>query len=169
MNYYFGLIIRVLLCFMPISFFSFVLTPLTIYGVYLLLFSYGPVVFDKIFTINNINFEFVEACIASYAYYFLWILCMLTKDINVKTRIKMILYGSLLIFAMNILRVGLIITLAVDYGFFWFNLVHLFFWKFFSGVYVALVWIFLVKIYNIKGIPIYDDLKTLIINIKKNN
>jgi len=30
-----------------------------------------------------------------------------------------------------------------------------------TGVYVAFVWIFLVKKYKIKSVPIYDDLKTL--------
>ena len=59
------------------------------------------------------------------------------------------------------LRIGLIMVIALDYGFFWFNVVHLFFWKFLSGVYVALVWIFLVKKFKIQNIPVYDDLKTL--------
>lgn len=161
MDYYSGLIIRLILLFVPGLFLSSLLTPLTIYAVYLILFSYSPIIIERTMSINNIGFNFVEACIATYAYLFLWGLCMLTKGINVKARTKIIIYGFLLIFAMNIFRIILLIILAVNYGFHWFNLVHLFFWKFLSGVYVALVWIFFVKIYKIKAIPIYDDLKTL--------
>jgi len=161
MKYHQGLIIRLVLLFLPAALLSFILTPLTVYAVKYLLFAYAPVVTDRSLVINNIGFNFVEACIATYAYLFLWYLCLLTKGIKLITRTKIIVYGFLLIFLMNIFRIVLLIILGVDYGFYWFNVVHLFFWKFLSGVYVALVWIFLVKIYNIKGIPVYDDLKTL--------
>lgn len=161
MNYYVGLIIRLVLAFVPAGLFSFFLTPLTIYTSYLVLASYHPTIVANSLVINNISFQFIGACIAVYAYYFLWLLCLLTKDILLKDRIKIIFFGFFLIFTMNILRIALVIILATDYGFFWFNLVHLFFWKFLSGVYVALVWIMLVKVYRIEKIPAYDDLKTL--------
>lgn len=76
-------------------------------------------------------------------------------------RLKLILIGFVLIFVMNILRLTLMILVSLNFGQDWFNLVHLFFWHFVSGIYIALVWIFLVKYYKIDSIPIYDDIKYL--------
>ena len=73
----------------------------------------------------------------------------------------MVVYGFAMIFAMNVIRIVLVIYLAINHGLVWFNIIHMFFWKFLSGVYVALVWIILIKIYNINSVPFYDDLKTL--------
>jgi exosortase/archaeosortase family protein len=137
--------------------FSFVLTPITIYAVYYLLFNFNPILIENLIIVNGLRFLFVDACIAVIAYYFFWILTMLTNDMKLAMRVKFILIGFFAIFLMNIFRIWLVIFLAVNYGFWWFNLVHLFFWRFVSGVYVALVWIFLVKYYNVKSIPVYDD------------
>ena len=161
MKYYFNFIIRLLLCFIPVQVFTLLFSQVTIYINYLLLINYNPIIAGNFLIIKGNLFEFAEACIVPYAYYFFWILALLTKDIEIKTRIKIIIYGFLLIFAMNLIRIFILITLAVNYGFFWFNLIHMFFWKFLSGLYVALIWILLVKIYKIKSIPIYDDFKTL--------
>ena len=106
-------------------------------------------------------FHFIEACIATYAYYLIILLTLLTKEITLKTRIKIILIGSGLILLMNIIRIFILITITMNYGLYWFDIIHLAFWKFLSGIYVALVWILLVKIYKIKSIPIYDDIKYL--------
>jgi hypothetical protein len=62
---------------------------------------------------------------------------------------------------MNILRIDLLIAAFVSLGKEWFDTIHLVFWKFVSGVYVALVWIFLSKKYKIRSIPIYTDIKYL--------
>lgn len=161
MKYHYNFLIRLLLCFIPVSIFLFLFTKPTIYGTYTLLLNYNPLIAGEFLIIKNNIFEFVEACIVPYAYYFLFILCLLTKDISLKDRIKIIFFGFILIFTMNILRIYLLIVLAQEYGFELFHLIHMFFWKFLSGVYVALVWILLVKIYKVKSIPIYSDLKTL--------
>lgn len=162
MRYLKSLFIRVVLCFIPVSLISLIFTPLTIYGSYLLLFSFFDVVIKERFLIvNGFPFEIVEACVASLAYYLLWLLCMLTKEIKTLVRFKIILYGFLLIFSMNIFRIFLLILIGFKFGFHWFNLVHLAFWNFVSGIYVALVWIFLVKYYKIYSIPIYDDINTI--------
>ena len=161
MKYYINFIIRLLLCFIPIRIFSFLFTKITVIASYLLLIYHNPAVIGDSILIGSHNFEFVEACIVPYAYYFFWVLCLLTKDIIIKTRIKIIIYGFALIFIMNILRIFIVINLAVVYGDFWFNTVHLFFWKFLSGVYVALVWVIFVFLYKIDSIPIYDDFKEL--------
>ena len=135
MNYYLRFLIRLLLTFFPISFFSFIFTPLTLYASYLLLFFYHPLLEGTNLVINGLYFEFVQACIAVYAYYFLLVLCLWTKDISLKKRLKLIVFGFLIIFVINVLRIAFVIFLAVNYDFYWFNLVHLIFWKFVQRIF----------------------------------
>jgi len=161
MKYVHSLVLRYLLILTPIKLFSFILTPITFYLSILILTYFNPVVINNVISINNIDFEFVEACIATLAYYLLLILTMTTKDISWKIRGKLFLYGSFLILGMNLIRILILVFVAVNYGMDWFQLVHLTFWKIVSGIYVALVWIFLVNKYKIKSIPIIDDLKYL--------
>ena len=168
MKYVHSLVLRYLLILTPIKLFSFILTPITFYLSILILTYFNPVVINNVISINNIDFEFVEACIATLAYYLLLILTMTTKDISWKIRGKLFLYGSFLILGMNLIRILILVFVAVNYGMDWFQLVHLTFWKIVSGIYVALVWIFLVNKYKIKSIPIIDDLKYLYNLIRKN-
>ena len=161
MKYPHNFLIRFVLCFLPPAVFSLLFTQITIYFSYIMLYVYNPIIEGNILSIKDLKFEFVDACIIPYAYYFFWGLCLFTKDITLKTRIKMVVYGFAMIFAMNVIRIVLVIYLAINHGLVWFNIIHMFFWKFLSGVYVALVWIILIKIYNINSVPFYDDLKTL--------
>lgn len=162
MKYLTSLVIRLLLLFIPISLFSLVLTPITVYGSYFILLPFFDVVINNnTLIVNGFPFVIVEACVAAAAYFLLWVLCLLTKDIKLKNRIKLIFYGFLLILGMNLFRIALLITIALKYGFEWFTMVHLLFWYFVLGVYTALVWIFLVHKLKIYSIPIYDDLKFL--------
>ena len=71
----------------------------------------------------------------------------------------MFFLGSLLILGMNLLRIIILIVLDVEFGKDYFDAVHLIFWNFVSGVYIALVWIFLVKKFKVSKIPYYSDLK----------
>lgn len=162
MHYLKGLAIRLALCFVPVSFFSFLFTPLTIYGSYLVLsILFDVVVNGRILLVNDFPFGIVEACVASIAYYLLWLLVLLTKGITTAVRVKIMVYGFLLIFGMNIFRIWLLVILAMKYSFHWFNAVHLTFWYFVTGAFVAFVWIFLVVHYKIRDIPVYSDLKTI--------
>lgn len=161
MRYEYALIIRTILCFIPVKFLFIILAPITLYLSYLTLLFYKPLISGNSLIINSIPLNFIEACIASYAYYLIIILTLLTKDIKLKDRIKIILIGSLLIMGMNILRIFILVIVVLNYGFYWFDIIHLTFWKFLSGIYVAFVWIILVKKFNIKSIPVYSDLQYL--------
>ena len=161
MKYLYNFLLRYVLCFIPVIVFEFIFTPITIYGVYFLLKPFNPAVIGNIMTVNGIPFTFIDACIAPYAYYLIFILALSTKDLELKTRIKIIIFGFILVLAMNYFRIALLVGLTVKYGFSVFNSVHLFFWKFLSWFYVTLVWIFLVKLYKIKSIPVYSDFKYL--------
>ena len=169
MHYLKGLAIRLILCFVPASFFSFIFTPLTIYGSYAVLniiFNVG--INGRVLLVNGFPFEIIEACVAGIAYYLLWLLVFLTKDVSAIERIKILAYGFMLIFVMNISRIWLLVFLAMKYSFHWFNIVHLAFWYFLTGIFVALVWIFLVVHFKVKNIPVYSDIKALYLHGGKN-
>ncbi len=167
MKYEYNLILRVLiLIILPIKLFYLTFKPLTIYPVYLFfkVINYSPIIKNDLLTIKGIEVVFVSSCIAASAYYLLLILIMLTKDINLKTRLKMFLIGSLSILIANIIRIIILIFILINYGLNWFETFHLFLWKFVATIYVIAVWLLLTHYYKINSIPIYSDLKHLIDN-----
>ena len=166
MKYEYSLILRlIVILLIPLKIFYVIFTPLTIFPSYFLLklFNYEILMSysDKYFVIGNYTLDFVPACIAASAYYLLFLLILATKDIKLRTRINMFLLGSLLILAMNIIRVEILIIALVEYGKTLFESIHLIFWRFVSVVYVFFVWIFLIKRYKVKSIPVYSDLRML--------
>lgn len=166
MKHEYSLIIRVLIAILVTAlyeFFYIIFNPATIYSSWFLLklLGYDADVSGINMTINGAKFIFIEACIALAAYYLLFLLVIFTKGLGFRKSVKLFLLGSLLILAMNIIRIDLLIVLFLEAGKKWFGAVHMIFWKFIAGIYVALVWIFLVRKFKIKEIPIYSDLKTL--------
>lgn len=139
-----------------------ILTPITIYFSNLILnLFYSSTILNNSIYFQDKAVEFVPACIALTAYSLLFLLIILTKDISLKNSIKMFLFGSLLIFVMNIIRIEILLFLLIKNNYNLFEQVHLLFWNFVSGLYVAFVWIVLIKKYNVKSIPIYSDVKYL--------
>jgi exosortase/archaeosortase family protein len=137
-----------------------VLTPITQYLSYFFLnFFYDISIIGTSLGINSIGFKFVEACVAGAAYYLLFILIIGTKDLDWKKGLKMFFSGSLMILALNVIRIIILIILALEVGKNYFDAVHMIFWNFVSGIYIALVWIVLVKKFKVKKIPFYSDIK----------
>jgi|TARA_Y100000310_G_C20607932_1_gene776503 exosortase/archaeosortase family protein len=97
--------------------------------------------------------------VAGAAYYLLFVLMIGIKQLNWKKGLKMFFVGSLLILAMNVLRIVILIIISEELGKNYFDAVHLLFWTLVSGVYIAFVWIFLVKKFKVDKIPFYSDLK----------
>lgn len=170
-NYTKRLIIRMLLILF-IIFFSYdlfypILEFLTVRLSYIFLLPLKPVLTNgTTFTIGSHILEIVPACVAFSAYILLSILILSTKSIPKGITLKMFAIGSLLILAINIIRIDLLIYMLTLMGSRLFETVHLFFWKVLSGVIVVLIWIYLIKKYNITSIPAYSDLKYLIKKIK---
>ncbi len=155
--------IRLILCFLPISWIAAIFTPLTIFATsFFLQIGYDPIIIGQTIIIKEKTFRIIEACIASGAYYLLWILIMLTRDITWKQRRKLFIvcWSSLLIF--NLARIIGLIVIADKGGWDAFNTVHLLLWKFVAGIAVAIIWISAISFYKIKSIPVYDDLKWLL-------
>ena len=140
-----------------------IFTPLTIYPTYAILsLTQTTTLTNTTLTFNGTQFTFIPACIAGTAYLVLTILVLTTKGIKPIERIKALLTGYLLLLLLNITR---ILTLIFIYTFIseqLFHTLHLIFWHILSTIFVLLIWILLTKLYKIKQIPIYSDIKHLL-------
>jgi len=81
---------------------------------------------------------------------------MSTADIKPETRTKAILTSFAMLFALNIIRILLLVPIATTT---YFETVHWISWHLISIIFVVGIWFSIVKIYNIKKTPIYSDVK----------
>lgn len=163
--YYLSLIVRLLTPFIiSYNLLDKVFYSLTIYLPYFFmkLINYQAFLISPYIITENNYIRFSEACAAISAYFLLLLLIILTKDIKLKTRIKMFLLGSIIIFSINLTRILILIAVLETKGFNAFQQTHDIIWIIFGSLLVALTWIFLIYHYNIKSIPIYSDLKYLL-------
>jgi len=116
--------------------------------------------------LEDYSLAFVDACSASSAYLLLFILTFITKGIMLKKRLFMLLNGSILILGLNLARILILVTVLVNAGVNYFENLHIFFWKIVSTIFVFFTWIYLIKKYKIKSIPVYSDYKQLAAMLK---
>jgi exosortase/archaeosortase family protein len=141
--------------------FYFVFTPITVYlsASLLGLFFYVSI-YKNSLLVNGYMIDMVKACIAGAAYYFLLILNLTTRDIKLLKRIKIFLFSSLLFLILNIARIFFLVVLRLKQVAA-FDVTHLVFWYGISTIYVVLVWIATIRIFNIKEVPFYSDFMLL--------
>jgi len=134
-----------------------ILTPLTIHvlNTILSVFSTSTAVGNIIHT-ATVAFEIIPACVAGSAFYLLLLLLMSTANIKPETRAKAIITAIAMLFALNILRLIFLISMTNSPQF---ETLHWIFWHLISTIFVVAVWFTTIKIYKIKSIPIYSDLK----------
>jgi len=138
--------------------FYFIFAPLTFYPLaFLLGFFYDLSTAGYYITIKGVMFDIARACVAGSAYYLLFMLNLMTRDIRIKKRIIMFLFSSLLFLLLNIARVIILVFVRVN-NLWFFEQLHMFFWYFVSTAYVFAVWIIMIKIFRIEAIPFYSDL-----------
>jgi exosortase/archaeosortase family protein len=140
-----------------------IFTPLTLYPVYWLLGLFHDVslLAGNILLINmQVPIELIESCIAGAAYYLLLILNLATPGIKIKTRIKAILFSFVVLLIINILRIFILSLIAVSESSI-FDVTHKVLWYLLSTIFVVLIWFAEVKIFKIKQIPFYSDIKFL--------
>lgn len=145
-----------------------VFTPLTVYPVYWLLsLSYNTsLIGTSILLINrSIPIELISACIAGAAYYLLTILNLSTPKIKIGKRIIMLLSAFAIFLIVNIIRIYILSKMAVE-GSSFFAVTHILFWYSISTVLVILIWFFEVKLFKVKEIPFYSDIKYLYKNTR---
>lgn len=150
-----------------IELFYAVATPLTIYPVnWILNIRYDSYViggFDTIY-FEGIYLSIIPACIAGSAYYLLLALNF-TTPMQTKMRIKNIsfLWGVFLV--LNILR---IFSFAILFyaGYKYFDVLHDAFWYFGSTIMVVVIWFAGARLFKIKKIPVYSDMKNILNSMK---
>ena len=142
-----------------------ILTPLTVYPVFWLLSLFTPATLTGIvISIPGNNIYLVESCISGAAYFLLLIL-NLTTSMTFKKRVLSLVFSFSLFLIINVLRI-LVFSLLIASNFSLFNIVHLIFWYILSSLIVVFAWILTIKLFKIKEIPVYDDLKFLCQRLK---
>jgi len=143
--------------------FYIIFNPLTVLPVYFLLglFFDASLFSSSIILLNGFfPIELIEACIASSAYYLLLILNLATPGLKLKTRIYSILFSFAVFLVINILRIFILSLVAIS-GSPVFDITHKVFWYLVSTLFVVGIWFAEIKLFKIKEIPIYSDLKNL--------
>lgn len=161
-------IFLLLVAFFLLSFFYSIFLPLTIYPTssLLSLVSSSQVQGDTIL-LGKFKIELIEACIASSAYYLL-LLLNFSVSMPFKKRVLSLAFSFSLFLAVNILRIFVFSLLYIN-SFKYFNLLHLAFWYAISGIIVFLVWFLTIKLFSLKEVPFYTDLKFVYSKINKKN
>ena len=146
--------------------FYLIFTPLTIYPIYWIsMLFYNVSLNGNILVMGIYTVELIGACIAGSAYYLLAILNISIPNIKLKKRIFMIFSAFLVFLFFNIIRIFILIVMFYN-DFIFFDITHKIFWYSVSTLLVLAIWIIEIKIFNIKDIPIYTDLKYLYKKIK---
>ena len=140
--------------------FYIVFAPLTVYPVYFILnIFFDTVLYQNIIIVaHEIPIELIDACIAASAYYLLFVLNMSIPNIKIKKRLKMIAFSFVVLLSINLIRIILLSFLYINDSVF-FDFTHKLFWYLGNLVFVVAIWFTEVKLYNIKEIPFYSDLK----------
>ena len=145
-----------------------IFTPLTLYPVVgLLSLIYGQVLVNQhVIAIAGKSFiELVPACIAGSAYLLLLML-NLSVPMKLKQRIYTILFSFGTLLVLNILRI-FILSIMYHSGNTFFDITHKLFWYWLSTFFVVGIWFLMVKIFSIKQIPVYSDVKYFLRSIRK--
>jgi exosortase/archaeosortase family protein len=132
---------------------------LTIYPVVYLLELFFQVSLnqDMILIYPDTLIQIIPACVAGSAYLLLIIL-NLAVPMDYKKRILSILFSFSILLVLNISRIT-ILAILYHYNTPFFNFTHKLFWLFLSTVFVVAIWFLVVRIFSVKEIPVYSDMK----------
>ena len=137
--------------------FDSVFLPLTFYPIIFILKLFFDISYlIPYIIIDKYAINLVSACIAGSAYYLLAVLVLITRGIDIKKRLKMILFAFSTFFIVNIIRIIVLSVLFIN-EFNLFDLAHKVTWYGLSAIFVFFVWLLTIKIFKIKTIPFYSD------------
>ncbi|MBT4165515.1 pacearchaeosortase [archaeon] len=119
--------------------------------------SFISIGFDKII-------EIVPACVAGSAYLLLLILNLSVRMDWVK-RVKSILFSFFVLFVLNVVRIVFLTWMYVGDNVL-FDFSHKLLWYGLSSVFVVGIWFWNVKLFKIKEIPVYSDVRFLVGRIR---
>src|SRR3989344_1309891 len=144
------------------------LKPLTAYGSYLVLSLFSNAYLNgNIIMFNGLAVELVPACIAASAY-FLLLVINLTTPMKGKTRAKSIIFSLTAFLIINIIRI-VVFAVLFYWEFSYFDVLHRATWYFLSTLMLVAVWFGTVKIFKIKEIPVYSDVRRILKDLKGKN
>jgi exosortase/archaeosortase family protein len=140
--------------------FYLIFTPLTLYVSYFLLdIFFSATVSGSTILINNCApIEFINACAAGSAYYLLFLLNLSTPKL--KSRITALAFSFSAFFLLNITRIFILSLLFINNSQI-FDAAHKFSWYTLSIIFVVGIWFLTVKLFSVKQVPFYTDLKFL--------
>lgn len=141
-------------------------TPITLYPVYFILkIFYNVSLSGTAILIGSTKIEIIKACVAGSAIYLLIILNLLTK-MNLAKRLFSLAYSLVCLLILNIVRIVILSVMLVN-DFAFFDITHKLFWYVLSTIFVVVIWFSEVKLFSIKNIPAYSDIKGIIKLMKK--
>jgi len=171
MNKIFDLVVRytliVILGLGNLFIFYKIFYPLTFYLSGFMLSMFGDIrlfYVSEIILYNQTAVSLIDACVAGSAYYLLFILALSIPNIKSIKRLKILVLSFSILLVVNIFRIVFMTLIARQS---YFDVVHMAFWYALSLIFVICIWFFMVKIFNIKEIPIYSDYKFLLKQAKK--
>ncbi len=154
-------ILLIALSFNGLFIFYLIFTPLTVYPLFFIFnYFFGAVLDGTTIYAGDIPIEIIKACVAGSAYYLLLIFNLSTPDIKINQRLRMIFFSFLIFLAVNILRIVILSIMYIS-GSSLFDITHLLTWYAGSVILVIAIWFWQVKIYRLKDIPFYSDLRFL--------
>jgi len=148
--------------------FYYLFAPLTKYLTYFFLslfFESASLVGDVITISGCFPIEIIGACVGGSAYYLLLILNLSTRGIDIIKRIKLIAVAFSSFFLLNLLRIFILSFLFISESPF-FDITHSLFWYALSTIFVVGIWFAEVRLFKIKDIPFYSDLKFIFRNFR---
>jgi exosortase/archaeosortase family protein len=147
-----------------------IFTSLTIYPVFFVLkrFFSSAYLMGNFILVKGMPIEIIGPCVAGSAYLLLLILNLSTPGIKFSKRIGITVFSFTLLLLINILRIVILSFMFVS-GNSFFNMAHLLFWYAGSVLFVVGIWFLSVKIFKIKNVPFYSDIKFIFegSNLKK--
>ncbi|MEK6913872.1 MAG: pacearchaeosortase [Nanoarchaeota archaeon] len=171
--YFFDIIARYVILFITgilnNAVFYLLFTSLTISAVYFSLgLFFDASLVENIILINKLPIEIIGSCVAGSAYFLLLILNLSTRGIGLKKRLGMLLFSFVSLFIINVLRIFLLSIMFIS-GQPLFDISHRLFWYAGSTIFVVGIWFLSVKLFKVKEIPFYSDIKSLLKKSKIKN
>ena len=117
--------------------------------------------------IDTLEITLISACIAGSAYLLL-IIFNLSTEMQLKKRIKSLFFIILSFLIINSLRITYLSYLYKE-NLSYFNFTHELSWYFGSTLFLVIIWFINIKLFKIKNIPIFTDVKYLFSQVKGKN
>lgn len=152
-----------------LTLFYFIFTPLTTYTSYFILnLIYGATLSGPLIALKTLPYSvlIIDACVAGSAYFLLVILNLSIPTKSFLKTLKMLGFAFGVFFIINIIRIVSLTLIYINVPRI-FKLLHQLTWYIGSVVLIIGIWYLEIKLFKIKDIPAYTDIKTILSYIKR--